>query len=150
LLLLDIHLSILSRFFFKKYSPLMSTYMYIFWCYKYIFNSIVITTNGTYSWSFVTQILLSGQTSHGGDCKTFEMTNVSSEGEIYITSRSLFVLLSFIFKSLCCLSLDLRLPLVSSNLSCCIILNCILKLVLLYFDAYSWRVPVKQNIEIIQ
>ena len=29
--------------------------------------------NGTYPWSFVTQIFHNGQPNHGGDCKTFEM-----------------------------------------------------------------------------
>jgi hypothetical protein len=32
----------------------------------------VITTNGTYPWSFVTKIVHSGQPSHGDDRKTFE------------------------------------------------------------------------------
>jgi len=30
-------------------------------------------TGGTYPWSFVTQIFHSGQPSHGGDSKTFEV-----------------------------------------------------------------------------
>ena len=34
----------------------------------------VLTTSGTYPWSFVTQIFHSGQPSHGGDRKTFEGT----------------------------------------------------------------------------
>ena len=33
----------------------------------------VLTTSVTYSWSFVTQIFHSGQPSHGGDRKTFEV-----------------------------------------------------------------------------
>jgi hypothetical protein len=33
----------------------------------------VLTTSGTYLWSFVTQILYSGQPSHDGDRKTFEV-----------------------------------------------------------------------------
>ena len=33
----------------------------------------VLTTSGTYMWSFVTHIFHSGQQSHGGDCKTFEV-----------------------------------------------------------------------------
>ena len=33
----------------------------------------VFTTNGTYPWSFVTQICHNGQPSHGGDRTTFEM-----------------------------------------------------------------------------
>jgi hypothetical protein len=33
----------------------------------------VFTTSGTYTWSFVTQIFHSGQPSHGGDHKTFEV-----------------------------------------------------------------------------
>ena len=38
----------------------------------------VFMTNGTYPWSFVTQIFHNGQPSHGGDLKTFEvMTSIS-------------------------------------------------------------------------
>ena len=33
----------------------------------------VLTTRGTYPWSFVTQIFHNGQPSHGGDRKTFEV-----------------------------------------------------------------------------
>ena len=33
----------------------------------------VLTTSGTYPWSFVTQIFQSGQPSHGGGGKIFEM-----------------------------------------------------------------------------
>ena len=33
----------------------------------------MLTTTGTYPWSFVTQIFLSGQPSHGGDRKIFEV-----------------------------------------------------------------------------
>ena len=33
----------------------------------------MITTSGTYPWSFVTQIFHNGQPSHGGDRKTFEV-----------------------------------------------------------------------------
>ena len=33
----------------------------------------VVTTSGTYPWSFVTQIFHNGQPSHGGDRKTFEV-----------------------------------------------------------------------------
>jgi hypothetical protein len=33
----------------------------------------VLTTSGTYPWSFVTQIFLNGQPSHGGDRKIFEV-----------------------------------------------------------------------------
>ena len=33
----------------------------------------VLTTNGTYPWSFVTQIFHSGHSSHGGDSTTFEV-----------------------------------------------------------------------------
>ena len=33
----------------------------------------VFTTNGTYPWSFVTQILHNGQPSHGGDRKAVEV-----------------------------------------------------------------------------
>ena len=33
----------------------------------------VLTTSGTYPWSFVTQMFHIGQPSHGGDHKTFEV-----------------------------------------------------------------------------
>ena len=33
----------------------------------------VLTTSGTYPWSFVTRIFHNGQPSHGGDRKTFEV-----------------------------------------------------------------------------
>jgi hypothetical protein len=33
----------------------------------------VLATSGTYPWSFVTQIFLNGQPSHGGDRKIFEV-----------------------------------------------------------------------------
>jgi hypothetical protein len=36
-------------------------------------NREVLTTSGTYLWSFVTQIFHNGQPSHGGDRKTFEV-----------------------------------------------------------------------------
>jgi hypothetical protein len=36
---------------------------------------IVLTTSGTYLWSFVTQIFHNGQPSHGGDHKIFEVMN---------------------------------------------------------------------------
>ena len=36
-------------------------------------DRIVITTSGTYPWSFVTHIFHNGQPSHGGDRKTFEV-----------------------------------------------------------------------------
>jgi len=35
----------------------------------------VLTTSGTYPWSFVTQIFHNGQPSHGGDRKLFEVMN---------------------------------------------------------------------------
>jgi hypothetical protein len=34
---------------------------------------VVLTTSGTYPWSFVTQIFNKGQPSHGGDRKTFQV-----------------------------------------------------------------------------
>jgi len=34
----------------------------------------VLTTSGTYPWSFVTQVFHNGQPSHGGDRKFFEVT----------------------------------------------------------------------------
>jgi hypothetical protein len=37
----------------------------------------VVTTSGTYPWSFVTQIFHNGQPSHGGDRKTFEVMTVN-------------------------------------------------------------------------
>jgi hypothetical protein len=36
-------------------------------------NREVLTTSGTYPWSFVTQIFHNGQPSHDGDRKTFEV-----------------------------------------------------------------------------
>jgi len=33
----------------------------------------VITTSGTYPWSFMTQTFHNGQPSRSGDCKTFEV-----------------------------------------------------------------------------
>jgi hypothetical protein len=36
-------------------------------------NREVLATNGTYPWSFVTKIFHSGQPSHGGNRKTFEV-----------------------------------------------------------------------------
>ena len=43
----------------------------------------VFTTNGTYPWSFVTQIFHNGQPIHGGDRKTFEvMTSTYLRGII--------------------------------------------------------------------
>jgi len=35
----------------------------------------VITTNGSYPWSYMTPIFRSCQPSHGGDRKTFEVTS---------------------------------------------------------------------------
>ena len=35
----------------------------------------MLTTSGTYPWSFVTQIFHNGQPSHGGDRKTFEVVS---------------------------------------------------------------------------
>jgi hypothetical protein len=41
------------------------------------------TTSGTYPWSFVTQIFHSGQPSHGGDSKIFEvMTSTLPKGTL--------------------------------------------------------------------
>jgi hypothetical protein len=43
----------------------------------------VFTTSGTYPWSFVTQIFHSGQPSHGGDRKMFEvMTSILPKGTL--------------------------------------------------------------------
>jgi hypothetical protein len=41
----------------------------------------VFTTSGTYPWSFVTQILHSGQPSHGGD-RTIFMTSTLPKGTL--------------------------------------------------------------------
>jgi len=38
----------------------------------------MFTTNGTYPWSFLTPIFYNGQSSHGGDRKTFEVMNCSN------------------------------------------------------------------------
>jgi hypothetical protein len=46
-------------------------------------QEVFTTTNGTYPWSFVTQIVHSGQPSHGGDRKTFEaMTSTLPRGTL--------------------------------------------------------------------
>jgi hypothetical protein len=43
----------------------------------------VLTTSGTYPWSFVTQIFHNGQPSHGGDSKIFEvMTSTLPKGTL--------------------------------------------------------------------
>ena len=43
----------------------------------------MFTTNGTYPWSFVTQIFHNGQPSHGGDGKIFEvMTSTLPKGTL--------------------------------------------------------------------
>ena len=43
----------------------------------------VLTTSGTYPWSFVTQIFHNGQPSHGGDRKLFEvMTSTLPKGTL--------------------------------------------------------------------
>jgi hypothetical protein len=43
----------------------------------------VLTTSGTYPWSFVTQILHNGQPSRGGDRKIFEvMTSTLPKGTL--------------------------------------------------------------------
>ena len=39
----------------------------------------MFTTNGTYPWSFVTQIFHSGQPSHGGDRTSFEVMTLKSD-----------------------------------------------------------------------
>jgi hypothetical protein len=49
----------------------------------------MFTTNGTYPWSFVTQIYHSGQSSHGGDRKILEMMTVR-------VSRSLVLCVCFV------------------------------------------------------
>jgi hypothetical protein len=41
----------------------------------------VLTTSGTYPWSFVTQIFHRGYPSYGGDCKTFKV--ISEAGTAY-------------------------------------------------------------------
>ena len=43
----------------------------------------MLTTSGTYLWSFVTQIFHNGQPSHGGDHKIFEvMTSTLPKGNL--------------------------------------------------------------------
>ena len=43
----------------------------------------MLTTSGTYPWSFVTQIFHNGQPSHGGDHKIFEvMTSTLPKGTL--------------------------------------------------------------------
>ena len=43
----------------------------------------MFSTNGTYPWSFVTQIFQNGQPSHGGGRKSFEvMTSTLSKGTL--------------------------------------------------------------------
>jgi hypothetical protein len=43
----------------------------------------VLTTSGTYPWSFVTQIFQNGQPSHGGGRKIFEvMTSILPKGTL--------------------------------------------------------------------
>jgi hypothetical protein len=41
----------------------------------------MLTTSGTYLWSFVTQTFHSGQPSHSGDSKTFEVTTSTNQEE---------------------------------------------------------------------
>jgi hypothetical protein len=41
-------------------------------------DQIDITTNGTYPWSFVTQILRNGQLSYGDERKTFEVRTTTT------------------------------------------------------------------------
>jgi hypothetical protein len=54
----------------------------------------VITTSGTYPWSFVTQIFHSGQPSHGGDRNIFEvMTSTSPNGTLHSVAYWLAVVL---------------------------------------------------------
>jgi hypothetical protein len=69
----------------------------------------VLTTSGTYPWSFVTQIFHSGQPSHIYSLYT-EITPDFYRGSYYsifnfmcMFCRSLFVLLYFYFWPLCCL-----------------------------------------------
>jgi hypothetical protein len=46
-------------------------------------NREVLTTSGTYPWSFVTQIFHNGQPSHGGDHNIFEvMTSTLPKGTL--------------------------------------------------------------------
>jgi len=52
-------------------------------CHELGNDSITITTNRTYSWSFVTQIFNNGKQSRGGDGKTLEiMTSTSALGTL--------------------------------------------------------------------
>jgi len=46
-------------------------------------DRILITTSGTYPWSFVAQTFLNGYPGHGGDRKTFEaMTSTKPLGTL--------------------------------------------------------------------
>ena len=49
----------------------------------------VLTTSGTYPWSFVTQIFHNGQPCHGGDRKIFEVMNSTLPKEILGSVASL-------------------------------------------------------------
>jgi len=69
-------------------------------------DRIVITTNGTHPWSFVTQILRSGQPSHGGDRKTVEWRIQLSHMELLV--RKQLSHMEFLVR---------KPPLVSSNFS---------------------------------
>jgi hypothetical protein len=64
----------------------------------------VLTTSGTYLWSFVTQIFHNGQPSHGGDRKTFEvMTSTLRTAPIFSDvriSRSLVLCVCFVDRCL--------------------------------------------------
>jgi len=52
----------------------------------------VLTKNGTYPWSFVTQLFHNGQPSHGGDCKIFEVMTYTSNLTTVVNSVLKFMI----------------------------------------------------------
>ena len=59
----------------------------------------VFPTSGTYPWSFVTQIFHSGQPSHGGDRKIFEvMTSALPKGTLGSVASLLAASIYYIFR----------------------------------------------------
>ena len=50
----------------------------------------MLTTSGTYPWSFVTQIFHSGQPRHGGDRNIFEVMTSTSKEE-YRINREIYI-----------------------------------------------------------
>ena len=55
-------------------------------------DRVLLTTNGTYPWSFVTQIFRNGLQSHGGDRKTTDVafidrSSTAGRGKFHICFR---------------------------------------------------------------